>query len=88
MFFVVWVEQIVGWRLSRTESGLKLQCDWNLKDEPSVSELYSRIRAVADAENYLPEMQTLENNKVRVEVWTSSVGKKTSENHHLITNFS
>jgi hypothetical protein len=75
-FFFVWVEQIVGWRLSRTEAGLKLQCDWNLKDEPSVSELYSRISAVTDAESYLPEIQTLENNKVRVEVWTSSIGKK------------
>jgi len=23
---------LVGWRISRADSGLKLQCDWNLKE--------------------------------------------------------
>jgi len=70
------LRKVVGWRLINQDSSepLKLQCDWNLKDSDSVAELYTRLGKVADAENYRHEIQTLENNKVRVEVWTSSIG--------------
>jgi hypothetical protein len=64
--------------LGSSEAGLKLQCDWILKDSDSVNELQARIARVADAENYQHDIQTLENNKVRVEVWTPSIGLDSS----------
>lgn len=66
--------QVVGWRLFKTDAGLKLQCDWNLKDSDAVTELSKRVGVVADAENHHPELQTLENNKVQAEIWTQSIG--------------
>lgn len=71
-------EQVVGWRLINQGSSepLKLQCDWNLKDSDSITELYARIGNVGEAEGYSYDIQTLENsNKVRVEVWTQSIGE-------------
>lgn len=56
-------------------AGLKLQCDWILKDSDSVIELYARIAKVAETANYEHEIQTLENNKVRVDVWTPAIGE-------------
>ena len=71
--------QVVGWRLvnqgSSDGAGLKLQCDWVLRDSDSVNELYSRIAKVAEATSYEHEIQTLENNKVRIEVWTPAIGE-------------
>jgi len=58
-----------------SEAGMKLQCDWNLKDSDSVKELYARIARIAETENYQHEIQTLENNKVQVNVWTPSIGE-------------
>ncbi|KAG0585744.1 hypothetical protein M758_2G033900 [Ceratodon purpureus] len=72
------LRKVVGWRLvnqgSSDGAGLKLQCDWVLRDSDSVNELYSRIAKVAEATSYEHEIQTLENNKVRIEVWTPAIG--------------
>lgn len=72
------LRKVVGWRLvnlGSSEAGLKLQCDWLLKDAVSVTELSARISKVAEeAENYPYEIQTLDSNKVRVEIWTASIG--------------
>ena len=40
-----------------------------------MNELYARIANVTEATNYKHEIQTLENNKVRVEVWTPEIGE-------------
>lgn len=62
--------------LGSSEAELKLQCDWLLKDAVSVTELSARISKVAEeAENYPYEIQTLDSNKVRVEIWTASIGE-------------
>lgn len=71
------LRKVVGWRLINQGSSepLKLQCDWNLKDSDSITELYARIGNVGEAEGYPYDIQTLESsNKVRVEVWTQSIG--------------
>jgi hypothetical protein len=85
----VWFEQVVGWRLvnqgSSDGAGLKLQCDWNLKDSGSVHELYARIAKVAEAADYEHEIQTLESTKVRVEVWTPAIGVSSSSSFFMST---
>ncbi len=65
---------MVGWRISRTDAGLKLQGDWNLKDFKSGLELFNRIAVVAEAENHHPDLHLESYKKGRVEIWTHSIG--------------
>ncbi|CAM6016399.1 unnamed protein product [Sphagnum balticum] len=77
------LRKVVGWRISRTDAGLKLQGDWNLKDFKAGLELFDRIAVVAEAENHHPDLHLESYKKGRVEIWTHSVGGL-SENDFIL----
>ncbi|CAK9869120.1 unnamed protein product [Sphagnum jensenii] len=77
------LRKVVGWRISRTDAGLKLQGDWNLKDFKAGLELFDRIAVVAEAENHHPDLHLESYKKGRVEIWTHSIGGL-SENDFIL----
>jgi 4a-hydroxytetrahydrobiopterin dehydratase len=77
------LRKVVGWRISRTDAGLKLQGDWNLKDFKAGLELFNRIAVVAEAENHHPDLHLESYKKGRVEIWTHSIGGL-SENDFIL----
>ncbi|KAI5063897.1 hypothetical protein GOP47_0020567 [Adiantum capillus-veneris] len=66
------LRKIVGWRLAEEQSGLKLQCEWKLKDHAAGLELLSRLSKVTDAELELNLDE--ETHILRAELWTESIG--------------
>jgi 4a-hydroxytetrahydrobiopterin dehydratase len=55
---------VVGWRISRAESKLKLQCDWNLKNFKAGLELFNRIAVVAETEKHHTDLHLESYNRV------------------------
>ncbi len=61
---------MVGWRISRADSKLKLQCDWNLKNFKAGLELFNRIAVVAKTEKHHTDLHLESYNRVQMEIWT------------------
>ncbi|MCO5555001.1 hypothetical protein L7F22_008540 [Adiantum nelumboides] len=69
------LRKIVGWRLVEEQSGLKLQCEWKLKDHTAGLELLRRLLEVTDAEGRSLELNLDEQTYIlRAELWTESIG--------------
>ncbi|KAL2645105.1 hypothetical protein R1flu_012692 [Riccia fluitans] len=78
------LRKVVGWRLTSTDQGLKIFCEWkDLKDFGSGVTLVDRIAVVASAEEHYPEVYLIRGNKVRAELSTHSVGGLT-ENDFIL----
>ncbi|KAH9570150.1 hypothetical protein CY35_02G025900, partial [Sphagnum magellanicum] len=63
----------VGWRMSRADSKLKLQCDWNLKNFKAGLELFNRIAVVTETEKHHTDLHLESYNRVRMEIWTHTI---------------
>ncbi|CAM6103737.1 unnamed protein product [Calypogeia fissa] len=68
------LRKVVGWRLAKTDSGLKIWTEWKLKDSGAGITLFDRIAAVAEAEGHYPELQLQGDNTARAELFTQSIG--------------
>ncbi|KAG6545052.1 hypothetical protein Mapa_013746 [Marchantia paleacea] len=77
------LRKVVGWRLISTEKGLKIFCEWNLKDFGSGVTLIDRIAVVASSEEHYPELHLERGNKVRAEISSQSIGGL-SENDFIL----
>ncbi|XP_060181549.1 probable pterin-4-alpha-carbinolamine dehydratase, chloroplastic [Lycium barbarum] len=67
--------KVVGWKLSREDGVLKLQCTWKLRDFNCGVELINRIGKVLEGTGHLPTLHQLEqSNQVHAELWTPSIG--------------
>ncbi|KAJ6410558.1 hypothetical protein OIU84_007330 [Salix udensis] len=64
---------VLGWRILDEEVGLKLQCLWKLRDFKCGVELVNRIYKATESCGHFPNVH-LEQNQVRAELWTESLG--------------
>ncbi|BBN03538.1 4a-hydroxytetrahydrobiopterin dehydratase [Marchantia polymorpha subsp. ruderalis] len=77
------LRKVIGWRLISNEKGLKIFCEWNVKDFGSGVTLIDRIAVVASSEEHYPELHLERGNKVRAEISTQSIGGL-SENDFIL----
>ena len=75
--------QVLGWRILDEEVGLKLQCLWKLRDFKCGVELVNRIYKVTESCGHFPNVH-LEQNQVRAELWTESLGKSFKIIHNIL----
>jgi pterin-4a-carbinolamine dehydratase len=76
--------KVLGWRLLDEEVGLKLQCLWKLRDFKCGVELVNRIYKVTESCGHFPDVH-LEQNQVRAELWTESLGKLQNHSQYSLS---
>ncbi|KAK9060991.1 hypothetical protein SSX86_018171 [Deinandra increscens subsp. villosa] len=67
------LRKVIGWKLVNENGVLKLQCLWKLRDFECGVELINRIMKAVGSTGHLPNIN-LEQNQVKAELWTSSIG--------------
>lgn len=64
-----------GWRLTKDDSGLKLQHDWRVKNLLAGMQLLQGVAMLASIEQHHPDLSLYQSNIARVEICSPLVGK-------------
>ncbi|XP_020599073.1 uncharacterized protein LOC110038545 isoform X3 [Phalaenopsis equestris] len=75
--------QVPDWKLINEDGIMKLQRSWKVKSFTKGLEFFQLVADIAEAEGHHPDLHLVGWNKVKIEIWTHSVGGLT-ENDFIL----